>query len=104
VVTKVSNKPDTYKASGNSQKPGPCKDKTTSEWRRRKELQEVWAGSAWRKQGSVLENAPHGKRPFGRPSLRDGIEEDVVRPGMNWKELWGWIGKCVGEICRTLWC
>jgi len=34
----------------------------------------IWAGHAWRKEGSllgiVLENASLGKRPLGRPRLR----------------------------------
>jgi len=45
----------------------------------------IWAGHAWRKEGSllriVLENAPLGKRPLGRPRLRweDRVKEDVEK-------------------------
>jgi len=49
----------------------------------------TWAGHAWRKEGSlqrtVQENAPHGKRPLGRPRSRwkNGVIEDVERRGLE---------------------
>lgn len=55
----------------------------------------IWAGHDWRKEGSllrtVLENAPLGKRPLGRPRLRweDRVKEvvDKVKSGEDWKKL-----------------
>lgn len=49
----------------------------------------IWAGHAWRKEGSlqrtILENALQGNKPLGRPRLRweDRVKEDVerLRPG-----------------------
>ncbi|KAL4103846.1 hypothetical protein QTP88_019181 [Uroleucon formosanum] len=75
---------------------GPCIDSETGEWRIRHndELKNLfqkpdiiseinrrrlmWAGHAWRKEGSfikaVIKENPTGKRPLGRPRLWDGLE------------------------------
>ena len=107
---------------------GPCKDVNNGEWRIRKnrELKAVyqnpgiveditkrrliWAGHAWRKEGSllrtVIEKVPQGKRPLGRPRLRweDRVKEDVekVKPGEEWKVL-SLERESWRQICWTVW-
>ncbi|VVC41357.1 Hypothetical protein CINCED_3A021914 [Cinara cedri] len=51
----------------------------------------VWAGHAWRKEGSqlrmILENAPRGKRPLGRPRLgkrsKKGRRKNKTKRGLE---------------------
>ena len=70
----------------------------------------IWAGHAWRKEGSmlrtVIERVPQGKRPLGRPRLRweDRVKEDVekVKPGEDWKEL-SLERESWRQICWTVW-
>ncbi|CAH1722426.1 unnamed protein product [Aphis gossypii] len=91
---------------------GPCIDSDTGEWRIRHndELKNLfqkpdiiseinrrrlmWAGHAWRKEGSfikaVIKENPTWKRPLGRPRLRweDRIKKEVkaVEPNTQWRE------------------
>ena len=91
---------------------GPYIDSDTGEWRvcHNDELKNLfqkpdinaeinrrrlmWAGHAWRKEGSfikaVIKENPTGKRPLGRPRLRweDRIKKDVkaVEPNTQWRE------------------
>jgi len=54
----------------------------------------MWAGPAWRKEGSLIKTVinedPIGKRPLGRPRLRweDRVKKavKVVEPNISWRE------------------
>jgi len=109
---------------------GPCNNFDTKEWRIRQndELKNLfqkpdivaeitrkrlmWAGHAWRKEGSfikaVIKENSIGKRPLGRPGLRreDRIKKDVkaVEPNVQWREVAGdrerWWQICLQEWSR----